>query len=127
MSHGFEKIRRLVQRKLAEVLAEARDPRLGFFTLMSVKLSPDLRHAQVFISVAEEEQEELTLRTLREHRGHFRSELAKRLQLKRTPELDFRLDETEKRARSLEEAFRRIERELETQATDKTAQGEGKT
>lgn len=102
MSKGLEKIRETVKRELAEVLAEARDPRLSFLTLMDLKLSPDLRHATAFISVLNEDDEALTLQTLQEHSGHFRSELAQRLRLKRTPELKFELDEVEKRARHLE-------------------------
>lgn len=103
MGHGFDKICALVKRELAEVLAEAKDPRIEFLTLMDLKLSPDLRHATVFISLLHEEDEADVLEVLQAHQGHFRSELAKRLRLKRTPELAFRIDELAKHAQRIDQ------------------------
>ena len=111
MGHGFEKICALIMRELAEVLAEARDHRLGFFTLMDVDVSPDLRHAKVYVSVLDEAEEADTLEVLQDHKGHFRSELAKRLHLKRTPELHFMVDEMEKRAQRMDQIFDQIQAE----------------
>lgn len=111
MSHGFEKVRGLIKRELALALDEAKDPRLSFVTLMDVKLSPDLRHATAYISAFNEEQEAEVLQVLQAHRGHFRSELAKRLRLKHTPELLFRIDEVEKKAQRLEQLFRQLNSE----------------
>jgi len=111
MSHGFEKIRGVVKRELALALAEARDPRLSFVTLMDVKLSPDLHHATVYVSALNEEEEAETLQVLQAHQGHFRSELARRMELKHTPELFFRIDEVEKKAQRLDQLFQQIESE----------------
>lgn len=111
MSHGFEKIRGLIKRELALALAEARDPRLSFVTLMDIKLSPDMRHATAYVSTLSEEDEAETLHVLQAHQGHFRSELAKRLKLKHTPELLFRIDEVEKKAQRLDQLFHQIESE----------------
>lgn len=111
MSHGFEKIRGLVKRELALVLDEARDPRLSFVTLMDVKLSPDFRHATVYVSAFNAEAEAEILQVLQAHHGHFRSELAKRMKLKHTPELTFRIDEVEKKAQRLDQLFQQIESE----------------
>lgn len=118
MTRGLEKLTSLIRRELAAVLAEARDPRLGFLTLMDVELSPDLRHAQVFISVVDETQEAETLAVLKAHKGHFRSELAKRVELKRTPELHFKLDELQKRAHRIDALFDQIASERGTDARE---------
>ena len=111
MSHGFEKTRGLVKRELALALAEARDPRLSFVTLIDIKLSPDFRHATVYVSALNEEEEAETLHVLQAHQGHFRSELAKRMKLKHTPELLFRIDEVERKAQRLDQLFQQIESE----------------
>ena len=51
----------LVRAELAGLIQrELRDPKVGFVTVTAVKLSPDLRHARVFISVLAEEHERLS-------------------------------------------------------------------
>jgi len=86
-----EKIREEIRRRLSEILEyEARDPRLESITVMGVRLSRDLRHATVYVSSLKSGEEALMV--LREHRGFFRSELAKRLKLRHTPQLHFELD-----------------------------------
>jgi ribosome-binding factor A len=42
----------LIQREISVLIQrELKDPRLGFVTITSVEVSPDLRHARVFYSV----------------------------------------------------------------------------
>jgi ribosome-binding factor A len=99
------KIREEIKRQLGEILEfEARDPRLEFVTVMDVRVSPDLQRATVYIStVGEELSEEEVVKVMEEHRGFFRSELAKRLRLRRTPELHFEIDFVERYARRIEQ------------------------
>ena len=105
------KVREEIKRRLSEVFEyEARDPRLRGVTVMDVGLSGDLRYATVYVSLTDlsDEKEELkTLDVLDKDRGFFRSELAKRLKLRHTPEIRFELDETEKRAQRIEELLGR--------------------
>ncbi len=100
-----EKIREEIKRRLSEILQyETRDPRLELVTVMDVRLSSDLRHATVFVGVASlTASEEEAIAVLKEHRGFFRSELAKRLHLRHTPELVFEIDPLEQQARRIEE------------------------
>lgn len=101
---ALERAQEQIQRALSEVLAyEARDPLFGLATVMGVKLSIDFRQATVYISVLDEGTEAETLAALREHRGFFRSELAKKLDVRHTPELIFQIDEASKRAQRIEE------------------------
>lgn len=101
---ALERAEEQIQRGLSEIVEfEARDPRFSLVTIMDVRLSIDFRHATVYISVLEESTEAETLAALREHRGFFRSELAKKLNLRYTPELIFQIDEASKRARRIEE------------------------
>jgi len=124
VGHGFEKIGALIRRELAVVLAQARDPRLGFFTLMGLSVSPDLRNATAYISVVDPTEEADTLQVLQDHQGHFRSELAKRLALKRTPQLTFCIDKVEKQARHMDRLFRRIEQEGVEPSSSEVPRGE---
>lgn len=77
------------------VMAEIKDPRIGFVTITKVALSEDLRTAKVFFSVmgTEEERENSRL-GLQSASGYIRHELIKRLKLKRTPEIIFKYDDS---------------------------------
>jgi ribosome-binding factor A len=75
---------------LSEVIQrEVKDPRVGFVTVTGVKLSPDLRHAKVYVSVmGTDEEVEESLAGLESARGYKRSELGKHLRLKYLPEIE---------------------------------------
>jgi ribosome-binding factor A len=78
---------------LAEAVGELRDPRIGFVTVTGVETSPDLRHAQVFVSVfGSEQKREQTLAGLEAAHGVLQARIAQELRLKRTPQLTFEYD-----------------------------------
>ncbi len=80
---------------VAELIArEMKDPRLaGLVSVTAAEMSPDLRHARVFISVlGSEEERKQTLKAIRNAAGFLRTQLASRMTTKRAPELHFALD-----------------------------------
>lgn len=91
---------RRVDEAVREVLSEGiagglKDPRIGFVTVTSVRTSPDLSHARVYVSVLGDESErEQTLAGLRSSHGVLQSKVAGELRLKRTPTLEFVYDES---------------------------------
>jgi ribosome-binding factor A len=99
---------RRVDGAVREVLADAipkhvKDPRVGFVTVTDVNTSPDLRHAEVFVSVLGTETErEDALAGLASAHGMLQREVGRQLRMKRTPALRFVLDETPLRAARLE-------------------------
>jgi len=99
----------LVRAELAVLIQrEIRDPKVGFVTVTSVKLSPDLRHARVYVSVLEEEREAEAIEALRRAGGFLRRELAGRLQLRNVPSLDFHADPTLRHGAHIEELLSRV-------------------
>jgi ribosome-binding factor A len=83
------------------------DPRVGFVTVTGVDLSPDLRHARVYVSVlGDAPTQEETLRALVGARGWVRRELAHSLTLRRVPDLSFRLDTTGEQGERIERLIR---------------------
>ena len=69
------------------------DPRLGFITVTGVELSKDLRHAEVFVSIlGDDEARTRSMEGLASAAGYLRHELARKLNLRRTPDLRFHLD-----------------------------------
>lgn len=97
-----ERMRR-VNEAVREVLGtvvsgEIQDPRVGFVTVTGVDVSPDLRHANVYLSVlGSAEERESTLAGLEAGRGYLQRRIAAELRLKRTPALRFRFDESVER------------------------------
>jgi ribosome-binding factor A len=84
-----------VQREIMEIIQrELKDPRIGLVSITEVRMSPDLRHARVRLSVlGDEEAQQETLKGLESARGLIRHDLGRRLQnLKYAPELVFELD-----------------------------------
>ncbi len=84
---------------------ELKDPRVGFVTVTSVKTSPDLSHARVYVSALDgfghsvgDEQRESMLEGLRSAHGFIQHRLATELHLKRTPVLSFVYDQTSESA-----------------------------
>ena len=82
--------------ELAELLMHSvKDPRVGFATVTEVRVSPDLRHARVYVSVmGDEEAMRDSLAALRRAAGYLRREVGRRITLRHVPELRFVADET---------------------------------
>ncbi|MDX6700134.1 MAG: ribosome-binding factor [Baekduia sp.] len=87
----------------AAVTKDLKDPRVGFVTVTEVRTSGDLRQARVFVSVfGTDEEKAATLEGLASAHGILQARLARELRMKRTPTLEFALDETAEKAAKLE-------------------------
>jgi ribosome-binding factor A len=99
---------RRVDEAVREVLGDAvtqdlKDPRVGFVTVTEVRTSPDLRQARVFVSVFGTDAEKTaTLEGLSSAHGILQAKIASQLRMKRTPALEFALDDTAEKAARLE-------------------------
>ncbi len=81
-----------VQKELSIILREEiKDPRINSMTsVVSVEVTPDLKYCKVYISVlGDEESQKNTLEGLKSAEGYIRSQLAKTINLRNTPELLF--------------------------------------
>ena len=86
-----------IQRDLAELIRELKDPRIGMVTLEGVEVTPDYAHAKVFFSVLVGEGE-ATQEALNQSAGFLRNGLFKRLHIHTVPTLHFVFDRTQERA-----------------------------
>ncbi len=96
MSLRAEKLREFLKEEVSQIIQqELKDPRIGFVSVTDVELSGDLRHARIFVSVlGDDEAKAKTMAGLHSAQGYVRGELGKRMQVRYTPELTFRLDES---------------------------------
>jgi ribosome-binding factor A len=94
MTRRTARVEDLLRAEIAHLITvEMGDPRVSMVTVVGVRVSPDLRHAVVQISVLGEQEERLeSLGALRKARGFIRSRLARRVRMRATPELVFELD-----------------------------------
>lgn len=86
-----------VHRVLAEVIrSEIKDPRINPMTsVVSVEVAPDLKTCKAWISVlGNEDSQRDTLEGLKSAEGYIRSLLAKKINLRNTPEIRFILDQS---------------------------------
>ena len=86
-----------VQRELCKIISfEVKDPRIHPMTsVVSVEVTPDLKYAKVFVSVLGSEQEKKdTQEGLKSAASHIRTQLARTLNLRNTPELTFVIDDS---------------------------------
>jgi ribosome-binding factor A len=85
-----------MKKELGDIIGrKLKDPRVGFVTVTAVDVTGDLQQATVFITVlGDEEQKEATLSALMKATGFIRSEIGKRVRLRKTPELFFQFDES---------------------------------
>jgi ribosome-binding factor A len=86
-----------VQRELSRLISlEIKDPRINPMTsVVAVEVAPDLKHAKVYISVLGDEESRMnTFQGLKSASPFMRSQLAKTINLRNTPELTFVMDQS---------------------------------
>jgi len=108
-----QRVAELIRQEIARLLAKGvKDPRVGFVSVISVKMSRDLRYANVYVSMyGEEKERKSSLIGLRNSAGWLRREVGKQVRMRHTPELRFFEDETLDQVYHLEEIFQEIHEE----------------
>jgi ribosome-binding factor A len=91
-----ERVAEQIRAELSDILQrELRDPRMGWITVTRVEMSPDLCYAKVFVSIYGPETDRAASLGVLEHAaGFLRGELGRRIRLRQTPELQFRVDDS---------------------------------
>ena len=89
-----------IQRDVAELIRDLKDPRIGMVTLQAVEVTPDYAHAKVFFSLLVGDPVECET-ALNEAAGFIRNSLFKRLQIHTVPTLHFVFDRSTERAAEL--------------------------
>ena len=111
-SHRTERLAEQIRIELGELIGqEVRDPRVGLVTVTRVELSPDGRHAFVYVSImGGEEEERDSLKGVRHAAPFLRHSLAEALSLHHTPELHFELDRATTAQERVEELLKRVKK-----------------
>ena len=84
------------RKELSQIISyDLKEPSVtGMISVTRVKVTPDLKYAKVSVSILNSKNVKETLAGLKKSSGYLRSELAKRINLRNTPELVFELDDS---------------------------------
>ena len=79
-----------VQKEIADILREVKDPRVrdAFISITGAEVAPDLKFAKIYYSVFTGDKKEIA-KGLKSSAGFIRGQLARRMNLRMTPELSF--------------------------------------
>lgn len=93
-SYRAVRVAELIQAEIAALLLrDLKDPRLDMSTVSRVEVSPDLRHARIYISrIGTESEQQAAIAGFQRAAGFIRNQLGKRLKLRYIPLLEFTLD-----------------------------------
>src|SRR5690348_6614690 len=102
-----------IQAELASLLTrEVHDPGIGFLTITSVKVSPDLQQARVYYTtIGDDKARRESARALDRATPFLRRQIGQRLRLKRVPELTFFYDESIEKGDRVERILQELQAE----------------
>jgi len=94
------------------ILFEMQDPRMGFVTVIRVKMSADLVQAKVYISImGSEVDQSRTLAALKHATGYIQAQISERLGVRRCPMISFVLDDTVQRGIRISSLIEQVKKE----------------
>ena len=110
----MNKIDEELRKEISSIIStELKNPHLtGLISVTKVKTTPDLRFAKVFISMINEKSKKETLSILKQSSGYIRSSIAKRINLRNTPELVFEFDESLEYGSRIDEILKDITKDI---------------
>lgn len=102
-----------MKKELGDILnRKIKDPRVGFVTITDVEVTNDLQIAKVYVTVLGEETEiEETLQGLSKASGFIRSEIGKRIRLRKVPEISFEFDKAHEHGTHIDSILRKLNEE----------------
>ncbi len=92
----FERINEELKKEISHIISyELNNPNVtGLISVTKAKITPDLKYAKIYVSILNAKNTKETLAGLKKSSGYIRTEVAKRINLRITPELIFELDDS---------------------------------
>ena len=103
---------------------ELKDPNItGLISVTKVKVSTDLKYAKVYVSIMGAKNLQETMKGLKNASGYIRTELAKRINLRNTPEITFEIDDSIEYGAKIDNILKEIMPKKEVNGSEDNAIG----
>lgn len=114
-SNRMNKINEELKKEISQIISyNLKDPNLkgGLITVTKVNTTPDLRIARVFVSMINIENKKQALAILKKSSGYIRTEVARNINLRITPEIIFEFDESIEYGAKIDEILKDITKDM---------------
>ena len=113
-SNRMNKIDEELKKEISSIISlELKNPHLtGLISVSKVKTTPDLRFARVYVTMINEKSKKENLTILKQSSGYIRSAIAKKINLRYTPELIFEFDESLEYGSRIDEILKDITKDF---------------
>ena len=92
----FERINEELKKEISHIISyELKNPSVtGLISVTKAKITPDLKYAKIYVSILNSKNDTETLEGLKKSSGFIRTQIAKKINLRITPELVFERDDS---------------------------------
>ena len=113
-SNRMNKVDEELKKEISSIISlELKNPHLtGLISVSKVKTTPDLRFARVYVTMINEKSNKENLTILKQSSGYIRSAIAKKINLRYTPELIFEFDESLEYGSRIDEILKDITKDF---------------
>ena len=110
MSIRVQKVGELLREQVSELIRRNLPEEMGIITITNVEVANDLKQAKIYITLIDNSQAQKVLQVLTEKTPDFRHFLGKTLEMRYTPRLVFKLDESKDKIDRIEALLKEIDR-----------------
>lgn len=99
-----------LKKEISSIISfELKDPNLtGLISVTRAQITPDLKYAKIYVSILNAKSNEKTMKALQDSSGFIRTEIAKRINLRITPQIIFELDDSLEYGAKIESILKEI-------------------
>lgn len=110
----MNKVDEELRKEISSIIStELKNPHLtGLISVTKVKTTPDFRFAKVYVTMINEKSKKENLSILKQSSGYIRSAIAKKVNLRYTPELIFEFDESIEYGSRIDEILKNITKDF---------------
>ncbi len=90
----------------------------GLITVQAVETYADFSHSKIYVSILNSKNKENTLEALNKSKGYVRTRIAKELNFKKTPSVEFLMDEVIERGQRIDALIDQVSKEMNDKDKD---------
>lgn len=109
----LNRINEELKKEISQIISfDLKNPDItGLISVTKVKITPDLKYAKVYVSLLNTKNEEKTIEAIKKSAGYIRSNIAKKVNLRVTPELVFEQDNSMEYGMKIDSILKEIKRD----------------